>query len=86
MRKLWWIPALVGIVACSGPCAPTQDPMAVFAAAHAHEACLVFPITFGTQLANGLNGHGVLVPIKDVAYYVSQGATVQLISYCNPAE
>lgn len=80
MKRLMIAAALLA-TACASPTAPTEDPMAVFAAKHAHEVCVV-----ATKLVDGhYVDYGVLVPIETwtgMPLYVR----AMPVSYCNPAE
>lgn len=82
MRKYLGIALLCALSAgCGkGPLAPT-DPMAEFAAAHAHEVCVLT-----TRYVNGeYVDYGLLVPIEEWAKYPST-VRVMPMSYCNPGE
>lgn len=57
---------------CANPVSP--DPMAEWAAKHAHEVCLTF----------GVAGRGILAPLN--SDWQSLGGTVVPISYCDPRE
>lgn len=75
---------LGALVACACPTAPTTalDKVQAWALAHAHEVCVLTPLT--TEV-NGLTrtvNVGVLYPVGAQP----ADAHIMPISYCNPAE
>lgn len=80
MKRIAIAAALLA-TACASPTAPTEDPVAAFAAKHAHEVCMLATKAVGGQYVD----YGVLVPIET---WVNMPTTARVmpISYCNPAE
>lgn len=76
MKKYGWIALLCAVTTgcAKNPMAP-EDPMAVWAAAHAHEVCVLAELPGGIHV-------GVLVPLAGLRWDYQ----VMPISYCNPAE